>query len=270
MGHLEHFRDVEFERWATRSGLSAAEDLLLGRYVDPRGATVEAGAGGGAILLELLRRGHARLHGFDVVPEMVAAARRRDSSGAIDYHVQDATRLEYGDATFDTALYLAGVLCFLEEAPLRDRALAEARRILRPGGVAIFGFNCLDGRERSVGFRTYSRYLALLRRARGSSRSPQLLPWLRRRGWPNPRALLDLGPHVYWFRIPEAAERLEAAGFRIVAAGSAAEVARGELADDPHRLRAEEAGTVVHFVCTAGAAVPRHLDAAGTTVAAAP
>ena len=187
----------------------------------------------------------------------------RDPSGAIDYRVQDATRLEYPDATFDTALYLAGVLCFLEEAPLRDRALAEARRILRPGGVAIFGLNCLDGRERSAGFRTYSRYLALLRRARGSSRSAQLLPWLRRRGWPNPRALLDRGPHVYWFRIAEAAERLEAAGFRIVAAGSAAEVARGELADDPHRLRVEEAGTVVHFVCTAGAAVPRQLDAAG-------
>ncbi|HEX9401952.1 MAG TPA: class I SAM-dependent methyltransferase [Anaeromyxobacter sp.] len=260
MGTLEHYRDVEFEHWSTRSKLNTAEDILLERYLDPRGATVEAGTGGGAILHELRRRGYARLHGFDVVPEMVEAARRRDASGTIDFRVQDAARLEYPDGAFDQALYLAAVLCFVEDSAARSRALREAHRILRPGGTALFSFLCLDGRLRIPAFAAYARYLALLRRVRGALRSPQLLPWLRRRGRPNLRALLDVGPHVYWYRLPEAAAALVAAGFRIVAAGGAAHLQRGEIADDAARLDAGDVGTTVYFVCakdaSAGERVP--------------
>jgi SAM-dependent methyltransferase len=179
---------------------------------------------------------------------MVEAARRRDPSRTIDYRVQDAARLAYADATFDHAIYLGCVLCFVEDDAARARAFAEARRVLRAGGTAVFSFLCLDGRERSPLFRAYARYLALVRRARAAGRSPHDLPWLRRRGWPNPRALLDGGPHVHWFGLAEAAETLRRARFRIVGAGSETQVARGELPEDPRRVAPEE---LVYFVCRA-------------------
>lgn len=47
----------------------------------------------------------------------------------IEFRVQDATCLDFGDALFDQAIYLQQVLCFLETDETRRRALSELHRV---------------------------------------------------------------------------------------------------------------------------------------------
>jgi ubiquinone/menaquinone biosynthesis C-methylase UbiE len=64
---------------------------------------------------------------------MARAARR--SIGGISPHLASADALPFGDAQFDAA-YLVTVL---GEIPRPQAALAELRRVLRPGGRLIVG-----------------------------------------------------------------------------------------------------------------------------------
>jgi SAM-dependent methyltransferase len=82
-----------------------------------------------------------RLITSDFSPGMLAAARRRgDELGVanVDYRLIDAERIELGDDSVD------GVLCRFGFMLMADpgAALAEARRVLRPGGrlaLAVWG-----------------------------------------------------------------------------------------------------------------------------------
>ena len=135
------FYELEvFDSWALRKGLTDLEEQLVTRFLERDLRTLEAGTGGGRILHELRDRGFSDLHGFDYLPGFIDVARARDPSGAIDFTVQDAVGLDYPDASFDQALYVQQVLCFVEDADDRVRAMREARRVVRPGGTALFSF----------------------------------------------------------------------------------------------------------------------------------
>jgi phosphatidylethanolamine/phosphatidyl-N-methylethanolamine N-methyltransferase len=75
--------------------------------------------------------------GIDISAPMLRAARTRvDRKGLAQVkglHVMDAAALEFPDAAFDVALapYVMSVV------PSPDRTLAEAWRVLRPGGTLI-------------------------------------------------------------------------------------------------------------------------------------
>lgn len=71
----------------------------------------------------------------DLQSEMLVHARQRVSAFEHAQVVQlDATRLPFADATFDAVL----VVLMLGEVPERGHCLSECRRVLRPGGVALF------------------------------------------------------------------------------------------------------------------------------------
>jgi SAM-dependent methyltransferase len=100
------------------------------------GATVlELGAGAGETGFEaaaILREG-GRLISSDFSPEMVEVARRRGTElglSCVDYRVIDAERIELDADSVD------GVLCQSTYMLVGDpaTALAETRRVLRPGG----------------------------------------------------------------------------------------------------------------------------------------
>lgn len=70
----------------------------------------------------------------DLVPAMLARARERGRPGT-EYLVMDAEHLEFPDASFD-AVILHLVLAVVDEP---ERCLAEAGRVVRPGGfIAVF------------------------------------------------------------------------------------------------------------------------------------
>src|SRR5689334_12390016 len=102
---------------------------LLERWLPPAPATVlDVGGGPGRHLLD---RGYA-VTLYDLVPKHVTQGRER----GVPAYAGDARRLPVGDATADAVLLL-GPLYHLTGADDRARALAEAWRVLRPGGVAV-------------------------------------------------------------------------------------------------------------------------------------
>ncbi|MGW3105755.1 class I SAM-dependent methyltransferase [Streptomyces sp. NPDC001100] len=93
---------------------------------------LDAGCGSGALFAELRDRG-AVVSGFDASAGMLELARRRLGDGA-DLQVADlGSRLPYADDTFDDVV-ASLVLHYLEDW---GPALAELRRVLRPGGRLI-------------------------------------------------------------------------------------------------------------------------------------
>jgi ubiquinone/menaquinone biosynthesis C-methylase UbiE len=73
-----------------------------------------------------------RVTGVELSPEMLAIGRRRatELGRDADLRVGDVQALEFPDASFDTVVCTLG-LCTIPDA---RKAVAEARRVLRPGG----------------------------------------------------------------------------------------------------------------------------------------
>ena len=115
----------------TDGGLPSEADVL------------EVGSGGGFNAQALLRRfPRWRLTATDYDPEMVELARRRLARFAdrVQLEQADATALRYADASFDVVISI-GVL---HHVGAWEKALAEAARVLRPGG-ALLAVDLLDG-----------------------------------------------------------------------------------------------------------------------------
>lgn len=93
-------------------------------------ALLDVGCGTGTALIDLAP-GVARAVGVDLSEEMLAVARER--APALEFRAADATRLPFGDASFDR--YRAERVYQHLQDPAA--ALAEARRVLRPGGRLV-------------------------------------------------------------------------------------------------------------------------------------
>jgi ubiquinone/menaquinone biosynthesis C-methylase UbiE len=96
---------------------------------------LEIGCGMGFDSLEFIKRG-VEVSAIDLTPAAIEFARRHFAAvGAQPRHldVGDALNLPFPDDSFD-AVYANGVLHCTGDTP---RAIAEARRVLKPGGRAI-------------------------------------------------------------------------------------------------------------------------------------
>jgi ubiquinone/menaquinone biosynthesis C-methylase UbiE len=120
----------------------------LEEILDPRPGEpmLEVGPGTGYYTLAVARRlgPDGRLDVLDIQQRMLdhtmARAREAGLGNIVVPACADARELPYPDATFDAA-YLCTTL---GEIPDVDRALAELRRVLRPGGRLVVGETYLD------------------------------------------------------------------------------------------------------------------------------
>ena len=113
-------------------------EKLLGRDPGPFARSLEIGAGTGYFSSEPAaggRRARGRLHGR-LARDARHAARQRGAArrSTVETAACDAAALPFGDEEFDLVLGHA----VLHHLPELDRAFAEFRRVLRPGGVLLF------------------------------------------------------------------------------------------------------------------------------------
>jgi 2-polyprenyl-6-hydroxyphenyl methylase/3-demethylubiquinone-9 3-methyltransferase len=96
---------------------------------------LDIGCGGGVLTEKFAALG-CRAAGIDISPRSIAVARAhaQKSGLSIDYRVAEATHLPFDDAGFEA------VSCcdMLEHVPDWKRVIAEAGRVLKPGGLFFF------------------------------------------------------------------------------------------------------------------------------------
>ena len=135
------FRAFEHSGWnaASEAYESAVGPLTVqsvGDTLDAAGVidgckVLDVCTGHGVLALGATKRG-AKVSAIDLAEAMVAAARR--NAPMAECSQGDAQQLPYSDDTFDAAVCGFGII----HLPEPDRALAEIRRVLRPGGrVAV-------------------------------------------------------------------------------------------------------------------------------------
>ena len=100
--------------------------LLPERIASP---ALDNGCGTGILLPDLVKRCH-QVHALDLSPDMLAQARER-APGVREVREGDLEALPYPDAFFRTVICRGS----LHHVPSREKAFAEAWRVLAPGGV---------------------------------------------------------------------------------------------------------------------------------------
>src|SRR5262245_11332864 len=111
--------------------LLRTRELIERHAPAPPAVALDVGGAAGVYALWLAERGYT-VHLVDASPRLVAEAQRRGAGKLASCQVGDARKLELADQSVDVMLML-GPLYHLTEAADRARALAEARRVLRPG-----------------------------------------------------------------------------------------------------------------------------------------
>lgn len=127
------------------------------------GEVLELGSGSGAMAAEILDRFPAvTLTATDLDPEMLEQARAALAPYGSRASVReaDATALPFGDGTFDAVVSYV----MLHHVGAWETALAEAIRVLKPGGLLLVA-DLLDNRVVRAGERAAGSEVRLIRRS---------------------------------------------------------------------------------------------------------
>jgi len=131
---VAQYDDLTEEWWKPRGAfamlhwIAAARASLIPHATRPGSLLVDIGCGAGVLAPHVAHLGHRHL-GVDVVPASARLARDR----GITVLLGDARCIPMGDGCADVVV--AGEV--LEHVPDLDRVVAEATRILRPGGTLV-------------------------------------------------------------------------------------------------------------------------------------
>ena len=144
---------------------------------------LDIGCGTGHLTFAVARRsGSGELRGVDVAQPYIEHAKRHNQDARIVFEVADACALPYPDRSFDRVLSLL-VLHFVPQA---EQAIAEMRRVAKPGGVV--GAAVWDARGGFIANRIFFDTAAALdpdakeRRARNYTR-PMTRPGELQKAW---------------------------------------------------------------------------------------
>ena len=150
IGTAEFFARVEAHRYEKEWHIPAAAD-----FINSRGLHVlEIGCGMGTDGAQFAKAG-AIYTGIDLTDAAVELARKRFEVSGLpgEFHVADAERLDFPDASFDL-VYSHGVL---HHTPDIEAAVREIHRVLKPGGRAMVMLYHRDSYNYRVGIRVLRR-----------------------------------------------------------------------------------------------------------------
>lgn len=140
---VEEFSSEETQRFyreKANAGLWDSEAHVIERYFTRTGGTLlDIGCGTGRTTIPLIRRGY-KVIGVDLTPAMIdnAKAIARKKRLKIDYRTGDATALGFANDTFDYVLFSNQGWSQIPGRENRRRALREAHRVLKEGGIFVF------------------------------------------------------------------------------------------------------------------------------------
>ena len=100
---------------------------------DRRCRVLDVGCGPGFLSNDIALRGR-EVTGIDVAADALAVAHAHDASGRARYVEGDALALPFEDRSFDAVC----AMDLLEHLETPERAIAEASRVLAPGGLFFF------------------------------------------------------------------------------------------------------------------------------------
>lgn len=121
------------ESAALRTSLNAA--LIAAADLRPGQAVLDLASGPGVLAREAAQKVAGGLVvASDIAEQALTEGRRREPAGNLQFAAADAERLTFADGSFDRVLCGLGLMFF----PDVPRALAEMRRVLEPGGLAVF------------------------------------------------------------------------------------------------------------------------------------
>lgn len=152
--------------YAARFPSTEPEDVLdlamIDHFVarlDTSPTVLDAGCGTGRMSRYLADRG-CRVVGLDLSPGMVAVARRDHPD--LSFAVGSIVDLPYADASLDAAMYWYSVIHSPDA--LLPRIMAEAARVVRPGGHVLLAFQVGSGsRDVANGYRAMGHDVTLTR-----------------------------------------------------------------------------------------------------------
>jgi len=146
MGLIQHKREaywfyrflsLGYDRWVNPLFWTPAmrsKALRAARFDDPGLETLDAGAGTGFTTEGIVERVRPeRVTMLDQSPHQLARARAKPALEACRKLLGDAERLPFEDASFDRYVSAGSI----EYWPDPQRGIAEAHRVLRPGGVGV-------------------------------------------------------------------------------------------------------------------------------------
>ncbi len=108
-------------------------DAIRARFGDGPVRVLDVGCGAG-FLANALAAQAMTVTGLDASASSLAVAEQHDATRSVRYEVGDAYRLPYADASFD----VVSAMDFLEHVSSPGDVIAEAARVLAPGGLFFF------------------------------------------------------------------------------------------------------------------------------------
>lgn len=140
MGKIMKDNKGFWDRWAKRYDLMMSGDgrtyarivSRMKKVLDREMTVLELACGTG--LLSVRLAGSVKLlEATDFSEEMIRQAKAKTHSSRLRFSAQDATSLPYAEETFDAAV-ISNALHIMPEP---EKALAEIRRVLKPGTILI-------------------------------------------------------------------------------------------------------------------------------------
>lgn len=130
-------------------GLWPSERELCGRFWPDGARILDLGCGAGRTTIPLAQAGYGVV-GVDIAQPMVGQAARYADHVSVPcrFGVADATDLPFHDDAFDGILFSYNGIELIPKQEGKKRAIAEAHRVLRPGGTLIFTTHAFEAFNR--------------------------------------------------------------------------------------------------------------------------
>ena len=162
----DNIRDIQ-AYWNQRASLApwaGSRDVLakqleieaIAGYVRDGMHILDIGCGNGLTAIELAKRFHVDVMGFDYAEEMVSAANKlavgQKLCGSVTFRIGDVRKLEEISDRFDL-IYTERVIINLPSWELQKKAIADICNLLAPNGLFVMCENSQDGLDKINSFR---------------------------------------------------------------------------------------------------------------------